>query len=513
MTILIKRFMQKITKDKRGSLLLISYMVIMVLLGIGAAFMVLLTNETKVAERERINTVAFHIAEAGIERGLYDLRRDFVIDSTPSWADSDINGYAIGPDYNNFYQITYSDTAFNGGSYSVQLKNDSGTRDIWLRSTGTINGQSHTILVYAKMVQVSPWGTAIFAGAGASGSMINGNVDIRGSVVVLGTGLADGDYAVNMGGTAELVGNNYRSIPDGSGGLPNLKAKVPALDTVVVGGETVETLHANLRIKRGMVGLSGSATVGEVNATGNAYKEKVDGIYIVDGGADNWGGNQGAANAHSDNGTSTAWDLGEGIRFPLLTDPDPIDPTKTFQQYFQDHALVLTNELSNLTAKSSFNYSNANGSIRMDGKGNMTISGRVYVDGNNALLLNSQGIDKTVTYTGTGTLLVTGDITMDVDLITPGNASFPNNIVGFMTPRRINLSTGAQRNVMGLFYAADRVVVARQTNIVGTIVSNYFDMGTNVPAIFQVPQTVNSMPPGMVGASSNLFIVVSWQKI
>ena len=28
--------------------------------------------------------------------------------------------------------------------------------------------------------------------------------------------------------------------------------------------------------------------------------------------------------------------------------------------------------------------------------------------------------------------------------------------------------------------------------------SNFFDMGTNVPAIFQVPDAVNHLPPGLI---------------
>ncbi len=496
--------LKKFAKNERGSLLLISYLVILSMLGIGAAFMVLLSNETKVAERDRKNTIAFHIAEAGIERGLYDLRRDFVVDTTPSWSDGDINGFAIGPDSVNFYQIPYSDTTFNGGSYTVSMKNVVGGRDVWVQSTGTIGDDTHTILIYARMVQISPWGTAIFAGAGASGAMINGNVDIRGSVVILGSGLNPGDFAVNLGGTAELVGNNYRTL------TTDLRDRVPVLPTTILGGESLETLNANLRVKRGVVGLSGSSSVGEINQNGNAYKETVDGVYVQDG----WGGNQGAAQVYSDNGTTNGWDLGENIHFPSLSDPAPENTSQTFQEYFHDHALVLTNELSNLDARSSFSYSNANGSISMDGNGNMVISGRVYIDGNNNFFVTKNGNDKTVTYTGKGTILATGNVDIDVNLVTPATGrTFPTNIVGFMTPHQITLATSSQLDVMGLFYAEEQVVVARQTDIVGTIVSNYFDVGTNVPAVFQVPETVNNMPPGMIGGSSNWFIVVSWQKI
>ena len=116
-------------RDNRGSLLIISYLVIFVLLALGAAFIAMSVNESRIAERQRRTTLTLHIAEAGIERAFYDLRQDFLNDaSSPSWADGDINGMALGPNTASFYTITYGagSTSLNGGSYAVQLKNVSG---------------------------------------------------------------------------------------------------------------------------------------------------------------------------------------------------------------------------------------------------------------------------------------------------------------------------------------------------------------------------------------------------
>lgn len=492
-------------ENKRGSVLIIGYFVLVLLLGFGASFMVMSTNEAKSSKRENLMTLAFHIAESGIERGLYELRQDFVGQLSPSWADGQINTYAIGPDMVNYFTIPYNDATLNGGSYTVQLLNVSDD-DIWLKSTGTINDVSHTLLTYVRMVDVSPWDTAIFAGAGASGTMINGNVDIRGSVIILGEGLADGDYAIDLGGTAELVGNNYVGLDS------SLLAKVPSLPTTMFGGETISTLNAELRVKRGLVGLSGSSTVGEANITGNSVKETVNGVYVSDG----WGGTSGASSAYSDNGTSNAYDLGDAVVFPSLSDPAPEDSSRTVQEYFRDHAYVLTSAeeamLASVTPSSSFSIGSGVNTITMDGSGNMTVNGRIYVDNGGSFNLSKQGSDKTINYTGSGTLLVTGSVQINVNLITAGNNSFPNNIVGIMTPNQIGFNE-ANINVMGVFYAEDHVTVEKQTDIMGTIVSNYFDMGTNVPSIYQVPDTVNYLPPGMIGGSSRWYMVVSWQKI
>ncbi len=499
-----KQLLKRLT-DTKGSAFLISYFAIVVLLGLGATFLLLVTGESRVSERQRLTTVAFHIAEAGIERGLNELREDFVNDTSPSWADGLINTYTIGPNTGTYYTIPFSSTVFNSGSYVVELLNVSGAvDDIWLRSTGIISGVTHTIDVYVRMVSLSPWEYAIFAGAGASGAMVNGNVDIRGSVIVLGSGLSPGDYAIDLGGTAELVGNNYNGL---SG---TITAKVPALPTVSFGGETVETLNATLRVKQGLVGLSGSSTVGESNATGNAVKETVDGVFVTEG----FGGSQGTSGVHSDNGVTEAYDLGGAVTFPSLSDPYP--GHASYQAYLQSTGYTLTAAeaavlSSGIKPTSSFSFGDANGSISVDGSGNLAIDGVVYVDSGADVNFEKDGSNKTINYTGTGSLLVTGNVQIDVNLYTAGNNSFPNNIMGIMTPNNIGFNE-ANIDVMGIFYAENSVVVQKQTDIMGTIVSNYFDMGTNVPSIFQVPDTANNLPPGMIGGNATWYMVVGWLK-
>ncbi|MDP8266245.1 MAG: hypothetical protein P9M07_04790 [Candidatus Aceula meridiana] len=488
-------------KSNKGSILLISYFVIIVLLGLGAALMLMATHELRTAERQRLEATAFYIAEAGVERAIYDLRQDYLNDSFPAW-DADINGYAVTPDTNNFYVFPYIDTTFNGGSYTVWLKNVSDA-EIWVRSQGSFGDETATIEIYAKMTNVSPWDNAIFAGTGYSGGLINGTVNIAGSVIILGQGLGPGDYAIDLGGTAELVKNSYSGLDAA------LKAKVPALDTVTFNGETVETLNAELRVKNGLVGLSGDSSVGEVDATGNFDKETVNGVYVTDG----WGGNKGALNVHSDNGTAAPYDLGDDIVFPSLSDPHPDDPSLTIQEHFHDNALILTDELSGIQPNDSFSYTDGTNSISMDGSGNLTIDGRIYVDGDD-VLMSKKGGNTTITYTGKGTILATGSIQIDVDLITPGNNSYPTNIMGFMTPGTMNIGTASQLDIMGIFYAEDTIKVTKQTDVIGTIVSNFFDMGSNVPDIYQVPETVNHLPPGMIGADSSWVLdIVSWQKL
>jgi hypothetical protein len=115
---------------------------------------------------------------------------------------------------------------------------------------------------------------------------------------------------------------------------------------------------------------------------------------------------------------------------------------------------------------------------------------------------------------GKGTILAEGDISITTSFTTSGSNSFPTNIVGIMTPGDMILGESSQLDVMGLFYAENEVVTNKQTNVVGTLVTNYFDTGGQVPAIFQVPETANNLPVGMISDDPVLLItIVSWQKI
>jgi len=509
--------------------LLATYLVITLLVFLGAAFVVLSTHEGRTSEIQRKTTQAFYIAEAGIERAMYDLRQDFVNAAdpdNPDWTDGDINGWSVDtadvdvegfypmPDMSDAANSAYPTTSLNGGSYTVRLKNESGSDEISIRSTGTLDSITQTIEAYVKVFSVSPWENAIFGGGGGAGGMVNGNVNISGSVHILGNDLDPGDNAIDLGGTAELVGNNYSNLESG------LKDKVPALPTTVFNGETIETLNAELRVKNGKVGLSGSSTVGHTDVFGDSDKETVDGVYVVNGADSNFNGNKGTANVHSDNGFSAGYDLGDAVAFPDLD--DPVDIYASTYDYFNTTGYTPTAgemiTLADLTPSTpDFQYgATSNCSVDANciqmSSGKLSIKGKIYINGG-TLGINGGEMQ----YTGSGTILVTGDVNINENLITEGDDSFPSNILGIMTPANINIGAGAgaaNLDVMGLFYAENTITVAKQTDLVGTIVTDVFDITGQVPSIFQVPETANNLPDGMISGEPAYFMkIISWQKI
>lgn len=406
---------------------------------------------------------------------------------------------------------------------------------------------------------VNVWENAIFAGSGQAGGLINGNVSIHGSVHLLGDSLLDGALAlaaIDLSGTS-LIHNNYAGVP------AYLQARVPALSQTVFEGETVYTLEAKLRAKAGLVGMSGNSEIGEPQQAGNNYKETMDGLYVTSGWTGNSvkdDGNRGDPTAaFSDNGWDESYDLGDKVPFPLLTDDwrDPVNGAKvqnpatgtwyTHQDYFNQVLVASPTNPSDgtytgnivLNVKTSKFYWNAttgqvlNGSlpatppaatddyIWFDSATDiMKVNGQIRINGN--LTFTGQGGDRTVNYSGRAALLVYGDVTIDTNLITCNNGvatntanSFPvNNILGIMASNNMTVGSTAQLDIMGAFYAQKKITSAKQTNVMGTFVSNYFDMGTNVPNIYQVPALADHLPLGMIGNYPILAISqVSWREL
>jgi hypothetical protein len=151
-------------------------------------------------------------------------------------------------------------------------------------------------------------------------------------------------------------------------------------------------------------------------------------------------------------------------------------------------------QLANITRASSFSYSSANGSIAMDGSGHMTISGVVVIEGDLVLAKDNSGA---IDYRGSAAVLVTGNVSFKNSLVVRSGETFPTtSILGLMTPNTITFEL-SQLDAQGIFYAEDTITSMKQTDVTGTFMSNYFDMGTNVPSIYQVPSVVDHLPGGM----------------
>lgn len=480
-----------------------------------AAFLSLSLTEFKIVYSNNDSIAAFHIAEAGLAKGGRLLYEDFVNTpegEDPSWLDTkfyfdeDVEAYEDAEGYTVISPVSYlphfyvlqGTTAFGGGTYVIEIANIEGRDDmIWVRSTGTYRGKTRAVLSKFYIRNVNPWNNAIFAGAGLSGTVINGCVDIRGSVHILGEEGNDGPV-MDMVGSA-YIGNNYVGMRE------TLASKVPSI-VKMVDGQPVETLDAQVRVGIGQISLNGFGTIG-ASMVSPEIKYTVDGTFVEGG----FVGNQGVRNVYSDNGTSNPYDIRDDAfdGFPRIT--DPYEGYDSYMDYLRDNALVISdpvqlNDLTNIKRNSTFSYSSEKGEISMDGSGHMTISGIVVIEGDFGFAKDVKG---DIEYTGSAAILATGNVTILNDVVVGSGEMFPTtSIMGLMTPNTITFDR-PQLEVQGVFYAQDTITSTKQTEVTGTFFANYFDMGQEVPSIFQVPSVMDHLPGGMFGTTTVFSIAQS----
>ena len=78
----------------------------------------------------------------------------------------------------------------------------------------------------------------------------------------------------------------------------------------------------------------------------------------------------------------------------------------------------------------------------------------------------------------------------------------------------MTVGSAAQLSIMGAFYSEQTIKTEKQTNVVGTFVASYFDMGNQVPSIFQVPTLAGNLPYGMAGNYPIMvFTQESWREL
>ncbi len=362
---------------------------------------------------------------------------------------------------------------------------------------------------------------------------------------------------MEMSGTS-LIHNNYEGM------TADLFQRIPPLPTVDIDGVQAATLEAMLRVRQGLVSMSGNSEIGQSQPVGAAYKGAMDGVYVNDGWTGNSvindGGRGTPTRVTSDNGWDALYDLGQKLDFPLLShdwrEPDGsrIVNSNTgnwysHEDYFSQVLLadpvipddgIFEGNL-NINARNSPSiYWNATTDEYLTGAAAdaatpgtnddylqynasnkvLRMNGQIRVNGD--LSFTGQGNDRTIHYTGRAAFLAYGDVNIDANLLACNNGnptnivnSFPqNNIIGVMASQNMMVGGSAQLNIMGAFYAQGTVSSQRQSNILGSFVANYFDMGTNVPSIFQVPTMADNLPYGMIGNYPLLSMSqVSWREI
>ena len=560
---------------QRGFVLIAALLVMVVLFILGVVFMTLSSTESQIAFNDKNATRTLYVTEMAVERARRDLKydADFDLDGitnqyfaspTPLAGGTPIDCaatitwqgvppqqrcYDLGspipaepmvvPPYpadDIYFQTVYTnvnvDAYGDGSTYTLKLGLLNSNK-LTIRAAGTGPLQSRkTVDVRVEVRDLSVWNNAIFAGGGGAGARINGNVKIAGSVHILGQGLGPTDTAADFGGSAGIF-NWYNGIDAVfTGKLPNINPL---------------TLDAEVRVKQGQILMnSGASRVG--NASGDAVpagiKRRLDGVYNTNG----FAGSFGDTYVHSDNGVFAKYDLPAdyNIPFPSLTGPRPDGLLGTYENYLDANswdpvtAGVLPGSAvsggSNLTIygnTASFDITDGTGRLAWDSiSQTLTVQGIIRIPG--AITLGgTTGPTKitTIMYTtgGVGGTLYAKQagadwsesgtsgahqvsITVNSDLLPVG--VFPTgDALGLLAKDRLVMAR-SQNQIAAAVFAENQVQVTKQYQVVGAIVSRFFDMGTNTPRVYQMPNLARYLPPGMPGGQILNFVkILSWREI
>ena len=476
-------------------------------------------TEMSVAGNHTRRTRAFLAAEAGMARA------DYIFRSNPKKKAAD-----------SLLGLMNTDTLLPNAHFKIAMDTTLPLRRV--RATGYSNdGDAAVQVLYAYGNNpVNIWNNAVFSGHGQDGIAIKGNVGIHGSIHILGDGEpftdlnGDGDWdpgepysdsnldggydapltpgqpALDMTGTAALS-NNYAGLP------AILAGRAPALPTVTFGGETVQTLQGELRVKNGNVLLDGSAKIGQPNVTGGtpALKETMDGVYVTDG----FTGSTADDGVYSDNGYGSTYDLEDvPVKMPSLDDPytDLLgNYYPTYMNYLKANALIVPGDLSIEAGTARPLVSNGFGSISVDASGNLVLSGIVYVQGS-VNIYDGDSNKMAIQYQGKATLVAEGNVSINTHLY--AKTMFPTtDVLGVVAHGSMGIGTSggsSQLNLQGAFFAQEEILNGKQNKIMGTIVANSFGM-ENVPDIYEVPALAQNLSPRMPGADD--VDVFAWRRV
>lgn len=554
----------KLARKNRGMISVYTLTLMMLVIGLLLSVTDWSMDNMKRRSRDSKALVAFQMAQAGLEQeislafaGLPANSGNF--QATFRSIDGDLGSLAAGAT----------------GTATVVPSGD--PRNGWVTCNASFVGVNRSVRAYIASRDVGIWNNAIFAGTGASGKAINGNVDIRGSVHILGDGeefldlnangfrdaaepftdsnnngirdpgepfvdwnsdgawnpaepyndsngngfydppLTQTDLNSSFSGNA-YIGNNY------SGMDAALESMVPNAPRP----NNIESLSAEVRVKHGRISVGGSASLGTgAVVDGGTSKATIDGSFVTDG----YTGSAGASSVYSDNGATNGYDLGAlGIKFPLLSGIGSQAYVNQGTTYANHQAFLDSRTLT--VPVSSVTDSTAAFSYGPDAYGNSISWTPPVMSGNTITspgVLNTNGVvriagDLTlgtkqgdIRYRGSGTLYATGFVFIHSNLLPASGTVFPTTArIGIIAGRNLELATGngdAQLKMAGAFYAQGKIVSAKQNEIAGTFVSQYFDMGTNVPKIYQVPNLAANMPPGMPGDTNYYTLrVKTWRQ-
>ena len=547
--------------DERGTALVLSLFLITVLTVLGTMVLNTAIVEIKMAQNQKISSQVFYAAEAGLERGLLLLINDFETEVGTAWGNANYAGWAetvtevavtgsttFDPDVrsldmylsspdSNLRQLT-----LGGGNGVNNLTFDLyvykiGATEVYVMSHAYGNGGTAAIEYHLAVEDMSPYNNAIFTGAGVSGHF-QGSVNVAGSIYSRGN--------LDMGANVKIT-NNYTTGHHPLAAGDDLYDMLPAvtdLDTKVrvKGGDlTISAPSAQV----GYAGTDNSVTgiyvdgATNIDVTGTHYYDEYtsevpdvplpsiyDGLReVFDGlGSDldtciasksgansaaiatsiyaDWANGTGCLSAQSSTGmVVNASDFGSPAVIDGSTGNLSYDDGAGNGMFFDDATDTLTIK-GNVVILGDLNFGQTNG--------NDNITYEVYGDNSGGFAQADGG-----TLYCSGDLGIRGNFSPDKDKgYLKGVTGVDDiNSLGVVTPGDITF-TGKNGNIhAGFFFAEGQVNYNKQSKFAGTVIAGLVNF-SQVPDVYQVPNLMNYLPPGVPGGQTIVKLTSrEWRRV
>lgn len=473
-------------KDEKGIAMVVVLGIMLILTTLAFAAVAISENDLASSSHDRDSTEALHIAEAGVQKALWQLEQF---------------GNSMNPK-------TFT-IAVNSGTAEVNAVQDMGQNWYWtIESTGTYGNARRKIKV--TVFNFSMWNMNI--ATGSNKSLASGGNGI------LGTASVDGPFYVR--GNIELSGNS--SI---TGGPLFIK--------------TGSLVLLNNSATLGLPGSPVSAFIEPVGNNGDIVDK--DGLRILDNPnqsqvflrqlsnqcpdievppMDSLASYRNIAKSESSvpplpstyyQDASVSVDPNVSGGYKVLDD----DGSVAMEDVGLRHTYHLDSSVSNFGSSTcGLGWDTSGGTKKLH------VMGTVYIDGN---LVIGDNKNDTVVYDGRGTLVVNGNITIKGKLI-PASAGVMDSahVLGLVTNEEITVdvqhSGGTGRDnpdIAGALFATKKVsLIQNNTTFVGSMIAGTlnFAYGTNNCHLYTDDSLPSFLPPSLPGSTKFMAMTASWRE-
>ncbi len=458
---------QRVVGNETGSALLIALGAILILTVLSIGLVTLAQNDITSSGREEKSTQALHVAEAGVDKALWELGR---LGSIPS-----------------SFEVTTS-----LGKATIAASQDGDTWDII--STGETSGGTKRVikvevfsLSYWNMVMASQSLTA--GGGGVNGTTsvngpfyVRGNLELSGSTEITGGPLFVKDGVLNLTSSGCSVGTPSEPIvlylEQGMTGntsnvyysslsynVPNIN--LPSLGQVEMQDLENEAKDQSIDNKKGydeMVADESTSYSRKYSGVGSGYYKVID------------------------NNTAVTTPVGSGASSLVISSSTPS---------FGDPG-------TEASPKDDFAWDLATNTL--------TVRGTVFVDGPVTFSTN-------IYYQGNGAIIANGDITISEDILAvdDSHTKFPTTAcLGLVSASTMYLNQASNNtlipNLEAALFAWDSIVTATNICVMGAMLSKNLEFGHPNGHLLAADSLPDHLPPAMPGHGQNIVLVTGWHE-